>query len=73
MKSSLEAVEAVIDGLAAAPAAPLRIWERRSVAGNEQFIVGALGSPSAFDEHADEIERWFSMATFLPMQDSAAP
>jgi hypothetical protein len=73
MKSSLEAVEAVIDGVAADPPAPLRIRERRAVAGNEQFIVGALGSPTAFDEHAAEIERWFSMATFVPMQDSATP
>lgn len=71
MKSSLEAMEAVIDGVGAEPAVSLRVRERRAVAGQEQFIVTAMGTPGAFEEHASEIESWFSTSAFVPIGDSA--
>lgn len=67
MADSLSGLEAVIDGTSADTGAPLRIRERRSVLGREQFIVTAMGVPTAFDEHHDEIDRWFSTSTFVPL------
>ena len=67
MKGSLEAFEAVLDGAGEDPAEPLRIRERRSVSGREQFIVTAFGTRAAYDAHAGEIDKWFETATFLPL------
>jgi hypothetical protein len=67
MTDSLAAVEAVLEGTGSNPAVPLRIRERRAVLGNEQFIVTAMGSPTAFEEHAGEIEQWFSTSAFVPI------
>jgi hypothetical protein len=67
MTDSLTATEAVIEGVGADPAVPLRVRERRAVLGNEKFIVTAIGSPAAFDQHAGEIEQWFSTSAFVPL------
>jgi hypothetical protein len=67
MTDSLAAVEAVIEGTGSNPSVPLRIRERRSVLGNEQFIVTAMGSPAAFEGHGEEIEQWFSTSAFVPI------
>ncbi len=68
MTDSLDGLEAILDGIGADPAVPLRIRERRTVLGREQFIVTAMGSPAAFADHADEIDRWFSTAAFVPIE-----
>lgn len=69
MTNSLDAVEAVIDGMGTQPAVPMRVRERRAVMGNEQFIVTAIGSPAAFQQHGDEIDRWFSTSAVVPLQE----
>jgi hypothetical protein len=71
MTDSLDAFEAVLDGIGAEPAVPLRVRERRARLGSEQFIVTAMGSPVAFEEHADEIDRWFSTSAFVPFKEKA--
>lgn len=53
--------EAVIDGESETP---LRVRERRTANAHQQFIVTALGSPKAFEDRADDIERWFATVTF---------
>ena len=70
MTGSLDAVETVLDGVGVEPAVPLRVRERRSILGHEEFMVTAIGSPAAFAEHADEIERWFSTSAFVPLEQS---
>ena len=69
MNGSLDAVEAVIDGIGADTAGPLRIRERRARRGQEQFVVTAMGSRADYDAHAEEIERWFSTSAFVPAGD----
>jgi hypothetical protein len=71
MKSSLPGTEAVIDGIGADPPEPLRVRERRSVLGREQFIVTAFGSPSAFETFAADGNRWFDTSAFVPLGDKS--
>jgi hypothetical protein len=66
MKSSIPAVQATIDGTSADNGRPLRIRERRSVVGREQFIVTAMGPYEVFEDHAAEIESWFTSVAFVP-------
>ncbi len=66
MTDSLTATEAVLDGVSADLAVPLRIRERRAVLNHEEFIVTAMGSTAAFEQHATEIEQWFSTSAFVP-------
>ncbi len=61
---------AVVDGVGADPAAPLRIRERRSVLGRELFIVTAAGSPALFAAHARDIDNWFAGSAFVPVEDA---
>jgi hypothetical protein len=68
MTSSLPATEAVLDGVSADLGVPLRIRERRAVLNQEEFIVTAMGSTAAFEQHAAEIEQWFSTSTFVPFE-----
>lgn len=70
MSSELPAWEAVIDGIGANPAAPLRIRERRSILSHELFIVGAIGSPELFAAHAETIDKWFESSAFVPVDES---
>jgi hypothetical protein len=72
MKSELPAMEAVLDGIGADPAEPLRIRERRSVLAREQFIVTAIGPTAAFAAAQDEVDRWFQTSAFVPVDDSSA-
>lgn len=67
MTDALPATEAVLDGVGADLAVPLRIRERRAVLNHEEFIVTAMGSPTAFEQHAAEIEQWFSTSAFVPL------
>lgn len=66
MTASLPATQAIIDGIGAEPAVEIRIRERRAVLGTQQFIVTAMGDRSAFEQHAVEIEQWFSTCAFVP-------
>jgi hypothetical protein len=70
MKGSLEAHEAVLDGVGADPEEPLRIRERRSVVGREQLIVTAMGSPAAFEALGATVDRWFDTSAFVPLGDT---
>jgi hypothetical protein len=69
MKSSLDAAEATLAGVSADHGVPLRIRERRSVRDREQFIVTAMGSPTAFEAHATEVDAWFATVAFVPLAD----
>lgn len=66
MAASLPAEEVVMNGVGAEPRVPLRIRERRSVSGHQQFIVTAIGTPEAFDERKADIDRWFETSAFVP-------
>lgn len=70
MKGSLGGVEALLSGTSA-DGVPIRLRERRSVQGREQFIVTAMGPADAFAAHPDEIERWFSTSAFVPAEPRA--
>jgi hypothetical protein len=70
MSSSLLAWEAVIDGVGAEPATPLRIRERRSMLGRELFIVTAMGPPALFAANAQDVDNWFESAAFVPVEDA---
>ncbi len=70
MTSELPAFEAVLEGTGRQPAEPLRLRERRAVSAREQFIVTAMGAPSAFVAHAEEIERWFATSAFVPRAET---
>jgi hypothetical protein len=72
MTRALPACEAVIDGTGADSGAPLRIRERRAVLDRELFIVTAMGSQALFAAHAEEIDRWFDSAAFVPLSDAPA-
>lgn len=72
MTRALPACEAVLDGIGADSAVPLRVRERRAVLDRELYIVTAMGSPSLFEAHAGDIDRWFDTAIFDPPADPPA-
>jgi hypothetical protein len=72
MTRALPASEAVLDGIGADSAAPLRIRERRAVLDRELFIVTAMGSPALFEAYAGDIDRWFDSTIFEPLSDAPA-
>ena len=68
--TSLPAYEAIIDGPSGDEGAPLRIRERRSVLGEQQFIVTAMGPPELVAAHAIDVEKWFATAVFVPRSEA---
>ncbi len=66
MKSSIPAVQATIDGESADYGQGLRIRERRAVVGREQFIVTAMGPLEVFEDHAQQVDAWFTSVAFVP-------
>ncbi len=64
MRGTLRAVEAVLDGESREHVLPMRIRERRATAGQQQFIVTAIGPKEAFDIHEEVIRSWFGTCAF---------
>jgi hypothetical protein len=60
------AVEFVLDGVGrlGAVTSPLRIRERYTPLPGHMLIVSASGSPTLFERHAEDVERWFASVAF---------
>ena len=74
LKSKLDAVEASIVGAArdfpADDGGHLCIRERRSAIANEEFIVTAMGPRALFEAHRNDVDRWFDLTFFVPVDES---
>lgn len=64
MTMILPASEAMITGAEGESGSALRIRERRSTSGQQQFIVTASGTAEVFDLESAVIQRWFDEAVF---------
>jgi hypothetical protein len=64
MRGKLPAMEAVLDGESREHVLPMRIRERRATAGQQQFIVTAIGPKETFHVHEAVIRSWFDTCAF---------